>query len=53
MPGYDTTHPPARPIIRFPIHRLPQKIETDATNPALLLTVRSAGYMLVAEPRLQ
>lgn len=51
--GYETTEHAARPIMRVHIHRLRQKIETDATNPALLLTVRSAGYMLVAEPRLQ
>lgn len=49
--GYDTTEHAARPIIRIHIHRLRQKIETDATTPEYLLTIRSAGYMLVTQPR--
>jgi DNA-binding response OmpR family regulator len=49
--GYDTTEHAARPIMRVHIHRLRQKIETDATAPEYLLTIRSAGYMLVTQPR--
>jgi DNA-binding response OmpR family regulator len=49
--GYETTEHAARPIIRVHIHRLRQKIETDATTPEYLLTIRSAGYMLVTQPR--
>ena len=49
--GYDTTEHEARPIMRVHIHRLRQKIESDASHPERLLTVRAAGYMLVAEPR--
>lgn len=49
--GYETTEHAARPIMRVHIHRLRQKIETDATSPEYLLTIRSAGYMLVALPR--
>ena len=49
--GYDTTEHEARPIMRVHIHRLRQKIEADAMYPQHLLTVRAAGYMLVAEPR--
>jgi DNA-binding response OmpR family regulator len=49
--GYDTTEHAARPIMRVHIHRLRQKIETDATQPTDLLTGRSAGYMLVAQAR--
>ena len=48
---YDTTEHAARPIMRVHIHRLRQKIETDATNPQRLVTVRSAGYMLTSMPR--
>lgn len=50
--GYDTTEHEARPIMRVHIHRLRQKIEADPEQPERLLTVRAAGYMLVAEPRL-
>ena len=49
--GYDTTEHEARPIMRVHIHRLRQKIESDSERPERLLTVRAAGYMLVAEPR--
>jgi DNA-binding response OmpR family regulator len=49
--GYDTTEHEARPIMRVHIHRLRQKIESDPDRPDRLLTVRAAGYMLVAEPR--
>ena len=49
--GYDTTEHEARPIMRVHIHRLRQKIESDVERPERLLTVRAAGYMLVAEPR--
>jgi DNA-binding response OmpR family regulator len=49
--GYETTEHAARPIMRVHIHRLRQKIEKDATLPDYLLTIRSAGYMLVAQPR--
>ncbi len=49
--GYDTTEHEARPIMRVHIHRLRQKIESDSEHPERLLTVRAAGYMLVAEPR--
>lgn len=49
--GYDTTEHEARPIMRVHIHRLRQKIEPDSERPERLLTVRAAGYMLVAEPR--
>jgi len=49
--GYDTTENEARPIMRVHIHRLRQKIEPDSEHPERLLTVRAAGYMLVAEPR--
>ncbi len=49
--GYETTEHAARPIMRVHIHRLRQKIETDASKPDHLLTIRSAGYMLVAQPR--
>ena len=49
--GYETTEHAARPIMRVHIHRLRQKIETDATKPVHLLTVRSAGYMLVGQSR--
>ena len=49
--GYDTTEHEARPIMRVHIHRLRQKIESDPEQPERLLTVRAAGYMLVAEPR--
>jgi len=49
--GYDTTEHEARPIMRVHIHRLRQKIEPDPERPERLLTVRAAGYMLVAEPR--
>ena len=49
--GYDTTENEARPIMRVHIHRLRQKIEPNAEHPERLLTVRAAGYMLVAEPR--
>jgi DNA-binding response OmpR family regulator len=49
--GYDTTEHEARPIMRVHIHRLRQKIESDAMQPERLLTVRAAGYMLVVEPR--
>lgn len=49
--GYETTEHAARPIMRVHIHRLRQKIEKDATEPEYLLTIRSAGYMLVALPR--
>jgi DNA-binding response OmpR family regulator len=49
--GYDTTEHAARPIMRVHIHRLRQKIETDAADPQRLLTIRSAGYMLTSQPR--
>ena len=49
--GYDTTEHAARPIMRVHIHRLRQKIETDATDPRRLLTIRAAGYMLTNSPR--
>ena len=49
--GYETSEQTARPIMRVHIHRLRQKIETDATNPQRLLTIRSAGYMLTNLPR--
>ncbi|HLF28761.1 MAG TPA: response regulator transcription factor [Anaerolineae bacterium] len=49
--NYDTTEHEARPIMRVHIHRLRQKIESDPDHPERLLTVRAAGYMLVAEPR--
>jgi DNA-binding response OmpR family regulator len=49
--GYETTEHAARPIMRVHIHRLRQKIEADASQPEYLLTIRSAGYMLVAQPR--
>jgi DNA-binding response OmpR family regulator len=49
--NYDTTENAARPIMRVHIHRLRQKIETDATAPERLLTIRSAGYMLTGQPR--
>jgi DNA-binding response OmpR family regulator len=51
--GYDTTENSARPIMRVHIHRLRQKIESDAANPTRLLTIRSAGYMLTSRPRPQ
>ena len=51
--GYDTDEHAARPIMRVHIHRLRQKIEIDATAPMLLLTIRSAGYMVTATPRRQ
>lgn len=46
--NYQTTEHAARPIMRVHIHRLRQKIETDATKPQRLITVRSAGYMLTS-----
>jgi DNA-binding response OmpR family regulator len=49
--GYDTTEHAARPIMRVHIHRLRQKIETDAADPQRLLTIRSAGYMLTSQLR--
>ena len=49
--GYDTTEHAARPIMRVHIHRLRQKIEANAIAPLHLLTIRSAGYMLVVHPR--
>jgi DNA-binding response OmpR family regulator len=49
--GYDTTEHAARPIMRVHIHRLRQKLEIDAADPKRLLTIRSAGYMLTAQPR--
>ena len=49
--GYDTTEHAARPIMRVHIHRLRQKIETDAADPTCLLTIRSSGYMLTTQPR--
>jgi DNA-binding response OmpR family regulator len=49
--GYDTTEHAARPIMRVHVHRLRQKLETDAAHPEHLLTIRSAGYMLTTEPR--
>jgi DNA-binding response OmpR family regulator len=49
--GYDTTEHAARPIMRVLIHRLRQKIETNATDPLRLLTIRSAGYMVTNQPR--
>ena len=51
--GYETTEHAARPIMRVHIHRLRQKIEFNATGPLHLLTIRSAGYMLVVHPRPQ
>jgi DNA-binding response OmpR family regulator len=51
--GYDTTEHAARPIMRVHIHRLRQKLEVDAADPKRLLTIRSAGYMLTAQPRSQ
>jgi DNA-binding response OmpR family regulator len=51
--GYETSEQAARPIMRVHIHRLRQKIETDATKPLRLLTIRSAGYMLTNQPRPQ
>ncbi len=51
--GYDTTEHAARPIMRVHIHRLRQKLEIDAADPKRLLTIRSAGYMLTAQPRNQ
>ena len=33
------------------INRLRQKIETDQTNPRFLVTMRGAGYALMAEPQ--
>jgi DNA-binding response OmpR family regulator len=49
--GYETTEHAARPVMRVHIHRLRQKIEADAAKPEYLLTIRSAGYMLVSQPR--
>jgi DNA-binding response OmpR family regulator len=35
------------------VHRLRQKLERDPTQPALLLSVRGAGYKLTATEELR
>jgi DNA-binding response OmpR family regulator len=47
--GYECNEQEARPVMRVHIHRLRQKIEADPARPERLVTVRSAGYMLVTE----
>jgi len=36
----------ARQLIKWYIHRLRQKLESDPGNPVYLVNVRGAGYML-------
>ena len=42
--NYDINETEAREIIKFHVHQLRQKIETDSANPKYIKTVRYKGY---------
>jgi DNA-binding response OmpR family regulator len=44
--GYETDEQEARELVKWHIHHLRQKIESDATRPTLLKNVRGVGYKL-------
>lgn len=46
--GYDTDVWEARELIKYHIHTLRQKVESDPTDPRYIVTVRGVGYKLTA-----
>jgi DNA-binding response OmpR family regulator len=44
--GYDCHEQEARTIMKTHIRHLRQKLESDPSNPELILNVRGVGYML-------
>jgi len=44
--GYDCHEQEARTIVKTHIRHLRQKLESDPSNPELILNVRGVGYML-------